>query len=57
MAQRERTERMLSVGVRGMVMPVAVLVPVIMAVSLKRDTIGLTSPRAFSLAELSLIHI
>ena len=49
MAQREGTERMLSVGVGGMVMPV--LVPVIMAVSLKRDTIGLAGPSAFPLAE------
>ena len=49
MAQREGTERMLSVGVGGMVMPVPVLV--LMAVSLKRDTIGLASPRAFPLAE------
>ena len=51
MAQREGTERMLSVGVRGMVMPVPLLVPVIMAVILKRDTIGLAGPRAFQLAE------
>jgi hypothetical protein len=43
---------MLSVGV-GMVMPVPVplLVPVIMAVSLKWNTIGLANPRAFQLAE------
>ena len=51
MAQREGTERMLSVGVGGMVMPVLMLVFVLMAVSLKRDTIGLASPRAFPLAE------
>ena len=44
---------MLSVGVRGMVMPVALLVPVpvIMGVILKRSTIGLAGPRAFQLAE------
>jgi hypothetical protein len=46
---------MLSVGVGGMVMPVLMpvlmLVLVLMAVSLKRDTIGLASPRAFPLAE------
>ena len=42
---------MLSVGVGGMVMPVLMLMLVLMAVSLKRDTIGLASPRAFPLAE------
>ena len=54
MAQREGTERMLSVGVRGMVMLVirfTMGMAVFMAMSPRRDSIGLAGPRAFPLAE------
>ena len=54
MVQREWTERMLSVGVRGMVMLVIRFnmgMAVFMAMSPRRDSIGLAGPCAFQLAE------
>ena len=59
MVQRERTGWMLSVGVRGMVMLVirfTMGMAVFMAMSSRRDSIGLAGPRAFPLAERAALR-
>ena len=54
MAQRHWAERMLGMGIGGMVMLVVrlnMLMAVCMAMSPRRDTIGLAGPCAFPFAE------